>query len=83
MSAEPPHPTPNDPAPNDPAKARFAAINLTRLIGVGFVIAGMLVATNRLFAGWPDAVGYVLIANGLIDVFLLPALMVRKWRSPK
>lgn len=68
---------------NDPAIGRFAAIQLTRVLGVAFVIVGMLVANGRLFPNWPDWVGYALIANGLIDVFVFPAMMVRKWRTPK
>jgi len=71
-----------DPAP-DPAKARYFALNFTRLLGVAFVIFGMLVAKDRVLAGLPDWVGYLLIASGLVDVFVLPALMARRWRTPK
>lgn len=67
----------------DPAKSRFFALNLTRLMGVAFVIFGMLVATGRVLADLPDWVGYLLIANGLVDVFVLPAFLARRWRSPK
>ncbi|WP_337192535.1 hypothetical protein [Novosphingobium silvae] len=68
---------------HDPAAARFAMINGTRILGVACVVVGMLMASNRLFASTPDWIGYVLIVNGLIDAFLLPAIMVRKWRTPK
>lgn len=71
-----------DPAA-DPAARRFWAMNFTRLLGVGFVILGMLVATGRVLPQLPHWVGYLLIANGLVDVFVIPTVMARKWRSPK
>lgn len=71
------------PPERDPAIARFAMINFTRIIGVASVIAGLLMANERLFDGAPDWAAYVLLANGLVDVFVLPVVMARKWRSPK
>lgn len=67
----------------DPAATRFAIINITRILGVAFVVVGMLMASGRLFAGAPQWIGYLFIANGLIDVFVLPVFMARKWRTPK
>lgn len=67
----------------DPAAGRFAAIQITRLMGVAFVVVGMLFATHRVLPGLPAWVGYLLIANGLIDVFVIPPILIRKWRSPK
>lgn len=67
----------------DPAAARFAAINFTRILGVAFVLVGMLMASDRIFAGAPDWLAYLCIANGLVDVFVLPVIMARKWRTPK
>jgi ABC-type multidrug transport system permease subunit len=63
--------------------ARFAVINMTRISGVGCVILGLLMANGRMFPDWPTWIAYVLIANGLVDVFVLPVLMARKWRTPK
>lgn len=68
---------------NDPAAARFAAINAVRITGVACVVAGMLLAADRIFAAAPDWVGYVLIANGLVDALVIPAVLARKWRTPK
>lgn len=68
---------------SDPAARRFFQINFTRLLGVAFVIFGMLVATGRVLPQWPHWVGYLLIANGLVDVFVLPVVMARKWRTPE
>ncbi|MCT2399697.1 hypothetical protein [Novosphingobium mangrovi (ex Huang et al. 2023)] len=67
----------------DPAAARFAAIHITRLMGVAFVVVGLLVATGRLLPGLPDWVGYLLLANGLVDIFVIPPILIRKWRTPK
>lgn len=75
--------SPADTTGRDPAVARFAAIQFTRLLGVGFVLAGMLVATNRFLPHVPDWVGYLLLANGLVDVFVIPPILVRKWRTPR
>lgn len=67
----------------DPAAGRFAAIQITRLLGVACVIAGMLIATGRILPGLPDWVGYLLIANGLVDIFVIPSILIKKWRTPK
>ncbi|MCJ2177254.1 hypothetical protein [Novosphingobium album (ex Hu et al. 2023)] len=67
----------------DPAAGRFAAIQMTRLIGVACVALGIVFATDRVLPNLPDWVGYILIANGLVDVFVIPQILIRKWRSPK
>ena len=65
----------------DPAAARFAIIQAVRLSGVGLVIVGMLALSGRL--SLPDWIGYPLLAVGLADIFLIPQVLVRKWRTPK
>jgi hypothetical protein len=67
----------------DPAAARFAAINLVRIGGVACVIVGMLIASKRILAGLPMPVAYVVLAVGLFGALIAPALLVRKWRTPK
>jgi len=66
---------------DDPARNRFFRIQGTRLLGVACVILGMLIASQRI--AWPVWLGYVLILNGLVDVFVLPAVLARRWRTPK
>lgn len=68
---------------SDPAARRFVAMNVTRLLGVALVIVGMLMAAGRLLPQVPHWAGYLLIAAGLIDVFVIPAFMARKWRSSR
>jgi len=71
---------------SDPAAKRFFFIQAVRLSGVGSVIIGMLILTHRMpdLPGWvPDWVGYVMIATGLLDIFVVPPFLVRKWRTPQ
>jgi hypothetical protein len=65
----------------DPARARFFAISVTRLIGVACVILGILIHQGRIDgAQW---LGWLLLANGLFDIFVLPLILARRWRTPK
>ena len=69
----------------DPAAARFAIIQLVRVAGVALVLLGLAIQTGRVGAlsGIPAAVGYAFIAFGLVDVFVLPLVLARRWRTPK
>lgn len=67
----------------DPAAARFAVIQVMRLAGVAMVVLGILIANGDLLPELPDWAGYLLLAVGLADVFIVPTLLARKWRSPK
>lgn len=71
-----PHPT-----GGDPAKARFFTISVLRLVGVACVIIGILVNQGRI--EWPQWLGWVLMGIGLVDVFVLPLVLARRWRTPK
>lgn len=74
-------------APPDPvrdlAAARFAVLQLVRLSGAVLAFAGVLIASGKV--AWlpqlPAVVGYVLIAAGMIDFFLAPMLLARRWKS--
>ena len=67
----------------DPAVARWAAIQLTRLLGVAMTVAGILIVVRRLPAldFVPPPLGYLLVAVGLADFFVVPLLLARRWRS--
>lgn len=67
----------------DPAAARFAIITIVRILGVCTIIAGILAHEGRLPVVVPPAAAYVLIALGIVATFILPALLIRKWRTPK
>ena len=68
------------PNPEEQAKARFFLMNMIRLLGAIMVILGMLVTGGTL--AWPKVVGYALLVFGLIDFFVVPLVLARKWRSP-
>ena len=63
------------------ARNRWAVITALRLAGVAMVVAGVLTINGVL--GLPTAAGYVLLAVGLLDTFLVPHLLARKWRTPR
>lgn len=71
-----------DPAP-DPAGARFAVLQLVRLSGALLAFAGVLISTGKVtwLPRLPEAVGYVLIAAGLVDFFVAPLFLARRWKS--
>ena len=66
---------------DDPAKARFLVINLVRLTGVAMILVGVLATQKRIEL--PDAAAYLLIVLGLLEVFVFPRLLARRWRSPE
>lgn len=67
----------------DPAAARFAGLQLVRLSGAVLALAGVLIISGRI--AWlpklPEAVGYVLVGAGLIDFYVLPMFLARRWKS--
>ena len=67
----------------DPAAARFAVLQMVRLSGAVLALGGVLIVAGK--AAWlpklPEAVGYVLIAAGLIDFYVAPMLLARRWKS--
>ena len=69
-----------DPASDEAARTRFFVIGATRLIGVVIVLAGILGLKGRI--PMPDVAGYAFVAFGLIDVFVVPQILARKWRTP-
>ena len=69
----------------DPAQGRFVIIQLARMVGVFLVLFGVLLQAGRIgaLANVPRETGYVLIVIGMIDVFVMPVYLARRWRSPK
>jgi hypothetical protein len=70
-------------APHDPAAARFAVLQMVRLSGAALALAGVLIASGKMtwLQGLPEAVGYGLTAAGMIDFFVAPMLLARRWKS--
>lgn len=71
---------PPDEIDDSRARARWLMIGLHRILGAALVIAGIL--TLRGITGWPEALGYGLIVLGLADVFIVPQVLARAWRTP-
>lgn len=69
-----------EPVSDEVARGRWLTINMLRLGGVAMVIAGML--GTRQVLPIPVIAAYALIAIGLLDIFLVPLFLARKWRSP-
>jgi hypothetical protein len=64
----------------DEARSRFLVMNAVRITGVGLVLVGIL--ATRGVVPLPREVGYFFVVLGLIEVFVIPQLLARKWRSP-
>ncbi|MCP2017237.1 MAG: hypothetical protein OSA41_06425 [Erythrobacter sp.] len=64
---------------HDPAKARFLTIQAVRLSGVALAVLGALVLGKVL--PLPEFVGYIFLALGAVDVFILPIFLAKRWRS--
>ena len=62
------------------ARNRWMVINAVRVAGVAMVLVGILGLRGVL--EYPEAAGYVLVVVGLIDVFVVPQFLARKWRTP-
>lgn len=64
---------------DDPARARFFAMQAMRLGGLMMVIAALLGLNDVLpippIAAWP------LLILGLIEMFLIPQILARHWRT--
>ena len=67
--------------PVDEARARnrWLVLSLSRLLAAGLVIIGLLILGDNL--ALPEAAGWVLLATGLLGTFVLPQVLVRRWRS--
>ena len=64
---------------HDPAKARFLAIQAVRLSGVVTAVLGALVLGGIL--PLPEIAGYILVALGVAEIFILPIVLAKRWRS--
>jgi hypothetical protein len=83
MASRPPEST--APGSDDVARTRWAVIQFARLAGFAVVLVGILVARDVIdLAGASNrVVGYILIALGLVDGFVVPQVLARKWRTPR
>lgn len=66
---------------DDVARLRFFMLNAVRVAGVVLVLLGILAA--RGVVDLPRVAAYAVIAVGLIDVFVVPQVLARRWRTPR
>lgn len=64
----------------DPARQRFIALQLLRLSGAVFALLGLLVVAKRI--DMPLVAGYVFLVVGFLDLFVVPLLLAKRWKSP-
>ena len=66
------------------ARNRWMIIQIMRVMGFGLAILGLLMTQDAvdLVGDLNHLVGYVFMATGLIDGFVMPQYLARKWRSP-
>ena len=65
---------------DDKARGRFIVLQALRLGGVAMVLIALLGLNNVIaipaLAAWP------ILVIGLIDIFVVPQVLARKWRTP-
>lgn len=65
------------------AKKRFLALQLVRLTGIAMILVGLLFALDRVDVPQPPRhiIGVMLVLFGLIDTFLVPPMLAKRWKS--
>lgn len=64
------------------AKKRFMILTLVRLMGIPFVIAGLLNLKGQFVPEFAPWLGVALLLNGIVDIMVIPPMLARKWKSP-
>lgn len=86
MASRPPdNPAPQQPGPSDAeARNRWAIITAMRLMGFALAVLGLLMSQGAVdIAGDVNRLlGYLFVAIGLVDGFVAPQMLARKWRTP-
>jgi len=74
-----------EPTEEDLARKRFLAMNLVRLSGVVLILVGLLFALDKIAIAQPPRhlIGLMLIIFGMIDTFVVPGMLARRWRSQR
>lgn len=69
-----------EPTSEDDARRRWMVINAVRLSGLAIALTGILGLGHVI--KMPEIAGYLLVAAGLFDFFVMPVMFARKWRTP-
>jgi hypothetical protein len=62
------------------ARNRFLVISLLRLGGVAMVLASLLLLNGVI--PLPRIAGWIGLGIGLFDIFVVPQVLARAWRTP-
>ncbi|MFN3819645.1 hypothetical protein [Blastomonas sp.] len=63
------------------ARSRFFVIGAVRLAGAITIALAVAISYGRI-AAIPNAVGYALLAVGILGMVVLPQMLVARWKSP-
>lgn len=81
MASRPPE---DDGSNDDQARSRWMLIQVLRTFGFAVAILGILMIAGaiNLAGDVNQLVGYAFAAVGLVDGFVMPLVLARKWRTP-
>ncbi|HOA48564.1 MAG: hypothetical protein RL702_391 [Pseudomonadota bacterium] len=63
----------------DAALMRYQVLSLIRLMAAAQVVLGVVVIGGKL--GLPYIVGAALVLTGVLEFFLIPRLLAKRWKS--
>jgi hypothetical protein len=82
MASRPPEETGSS---DDEARNRWLVISMLRFVGFALAVLGLLMSQGAVdIAGDVNRLlGYLFVVVGLVDGFVVPQFLARKWRSPR
>lgn len=63
------------------ARSRFFVIGAVRLAGAITIALAVAISYGKI-AGIPNAVGFALLAIGIVEMIVVPQMLVARWKSP-
>lgn len=64
----------------DQAKQRFLILSLIRLSATALAVVGLLIVAGKIDIPRPAGIAFTIL--GLLELFLLPPFLARKWKTP-
>lgn len=71
------------PDPRDPAQARLQTLLAMRALGVASMLAGLGIWLGHRLGEAGQVIGPLLFVAGAVGSLLLPAILARRWRTPR
>lgn len=63
------------------AKTRLFVLTAVRLASMALIMVGLLIVAGKI--DMPKPAGIAFAVFGLLELVLLPAFLIRKWKSPR